>query len=319
MNKEKKIPHSEFPLTITFCTKDYSEETKTVPCPHDELKILLVHTGSANLHLQKTIIPFHTGQAVFINRHVPYGITAGEEDLTYYEISFTPEFLFDSTQPALTAKYLIPVLNDSKLHIIPFSETSSTGIEILSILKEIIACYLSEKFGCELYVKSRLYQFWYKLLLLTDIKPASFTAASTFSATAFSTAADDLRMKRALQFIETNYKQPISLNDISAYIHVSKSECCRCFKRSLGMTPFEYLLKYRIYISTLKLRDPANAPVPIAELAAASGIENTSYYNKLFKKYMLCTPGEYRKKNGELPDPEISLLAGGCNRFHPEP
>ena len=94
--------------------------------------------------------------------------------------------------------------------------------------------------------------------------------------------------------------ETVTLEDISSSIMVSKSECCRCFKRTLNVTPFEYLMKYRILESTKRMdRKPLDS---ISEIAGSVGFNNTSYYNKIFKKYMDCTPTEYRNTiKKELP------------------
>lgn len=85
------------------------------------------------------------------------------------------------------------------------------------------------------------------------------------------------------------------------------------------MTPFEYLLRYRIYVSAIKLCQPENALLSIAELADASGFGNASYYNKIFKKYLHCTPSEYRQKNGMITSPCRNILPGDTEFFHPLP
>ena len=70
------------------------------------------------------------------------------------------------------------------------------------------------------------------------------------------------------------------------------------------MSPFEYLMKYRIYESTKKLTDSEQYFASIAELAASVGFNNTSYFNKLFKKYLGCTPTYYRTHKVLHPEPE---------------
>ena len=72
--------------------------------------------------------------------------------------------------------------------------------------------------------------------------------------------------------------ETVTLEDISSSIMVSKSECCRCFKRTLNVTPFEYLMKYRILESTKRMhRKPLDS---ISEIAGSVGFNNTSYYKR---------------------------------------
>ena len=63
-------------------------------------------------------------------------------------------------------------------------------------------------------------------------------------------SADDERVKTAINYIKTNYARDISLDDIAKSCNISKSECCRSFRRILKMTPFEYLMEYRVLKAT---------------------------------------------------------------------
>ena len=107
---------------------------------------------------------------------------------------------------------------------------------------------------------------------------------------------DEDRVKQAILYIHANYAKPLTLDDIAESIHVSKSECCRCFKRSMRLTPFEYLMKHRIFESARKMQRNEQAADSISSLASSVGFNNSSYYNKIFRKYLHCTPTEYREE-----------------------
>ena len=121
---------------------------------------------------------------------------------------------------------------------------------------------------------------------------------------------DEQRVKQAMLFIRMHHAEPISLEEIAGSVHISKSECCRCFSRTLQMTPFEYLMKYRIFEATRKMaQSPQEPPMSIADLAMSVGFNNTSYFNKLFKKYLGCTPTYYRThKIGLMPESDMQRL-----------
>ena len=53
-------------------------------------------------------------------------------------------------------------------------------------------------------------------------------------------------------------------------------------------------MKLRIYEATKLLLDTSGQTLSVAETAASVGFNNTSYFNKLFKKYVGCTPTHYR-------------------------
>ena len=102
---------------------------------------------------------------------------------------------------------------------------------------------------------------------------------------------DEERVKGALTYIASHYNEPITLEDISDSVHISKSECCRFFKKQMGMTIFDYILYLRIQNSLPLLKKEDS----ITEVAAKVGFSSPSYYSQIFKRYMKCTPMEYKK------------------------
>lgn len=73
---------------------------------------------------------------------------------------------------------------------------------------------------------------------------------------------------------------------------LSERECLRCFHRMIGDTPIQYLLKYRLMQSAAMLHAAPTAC--IAEISAACGFDNPSYFSKQFRRFYQCTPREYR-------------------------
>ena len=117
-------------------------------------------------------------------------------------------------------------------------------------------------------------------------------------------------MKEAILYIEEHYSENITLDDLAASIHLSKSECCRCFKRTLQLTPFEYLMKYRIFRAASILQMNVPAPRSMSALAFSVGFNNASYFNKVFKQYLHCTPSEYKRKIKNNPTGEYEPFYG---------
>ena len=118
------------------------------------------------------------------------------------------------------------------------------------------------------------------------------TRAPVFAAKSIPHAADSIR------WIEEHFAEPITLDEIAESIHISKSECCRCFQRVLRITPFEYLLKYRIFYATKLMQQQDPAASSISNLAITVGFGNISYFNKVFKRILNMTPTEYKKQEG---------------------
>jgi AraC-like DNA-binding protein len=95
-----------------------------------------------------------------------------------------------------------------------------------------------------------------------------------------------------LNWIHTHYAEKILLNDIASAGQLSRSECCRYFKRILKKTPLNYVTDYRIQKSLVLLQQPESN---VTDVAFQVGFNSTSYFIDQFKKAMNMTPLAYKK------------------------
>ena len=73
---------------------------------------------------------------------------------------------------------------------------------------------------------------------------------------------------------------------------MSRPNFFRCFKREFGISPVEFILNERVKAAKQLLM---NADVTITQACYAIGINNLSYFFKLFKRIEGQTPNEFRK------------------------
>ena len=93
-----------------------------------------------------------------------------------------------------------------------------------------------------------------------------------------------------ITFIHEHYMDHITLEDIASCASMCKSECCRLFKRNMKQSLFDYLLHYRIRQSLPLLTMGKDS---ITDISIQCGFSSPSYYTKLFRRFMDCTPREY--------------------------
>jgi two-component system response regulator YesN len=98
------------------------------------------------------------------------------------------------------------------------------------------------------------------------------------------------------RLIEEKYNQNLSLEEICAKIAISKNYFCYLFKRETGMSIWNYLTVVRLQHAKQLLE---NTDMRSYEIAFQVGYDNPSYFSKLFKKYELLTPNEYREQKGK--------------------
>lgn len=105
------------------------------------------------------------------------------------------------------------------------------------------------------------------------------------------------RMQLFLNYIENNYSDNISLDKLAKSANVSKSECLRCFKKSLNTTPYKYLLEYRL-AKAVKLLNSSNES--ISEISLKVGFNQTSHFCKYFREKIGFSPLIYRKNSSVI-------------------
>lgn len=101
------------------------------------------------------------------------------------------------------------------------------------------------------------------------------------------------RIELAVSFISSQYSYPITVEDIAAYIGVSRSHLFREFKEHLNQSPKDYLTKYRIREACRLLSDTS---LSIQSVANSVGYENGMYFSRIFHQKMGMTPSQFRIK-----------------------
>ncbi len=101
------------------------------------------------------------------------------------------------------------------------------------------------------------------------------------------------KLENILHYLDEHYTESISLDLLAEQFFISKYYLSREFKREYGTTIIQYLLTKKITNAKELLRYSNSS---IEEIARLCGIDDASYFNKVFKKMEGCTASEYRKR-----------------------
>lgn len=259
---------------------------------HEELEFIYVIEGHGEFLVSDHSIFLEKGQGLLINADIlhAFHLISDEENCIFISICFHPSFVVSQTYPEMWTKYILPILKNPDFLYLSLANLPEKYQEILEHAMVIYQLNKEKQFGYELYTKGYLLQLWMLLLKYAALDhPASHKRQSS------QISMDEARTKDAIQYMKEHYAEPISLDDIADSVHISKSECCRCIKRCMNMTPFEYLMKFRI-LTAAEIIASSNDPLSLSDLAVSVGFNSSSYFSKLFRKYMGCTPSQYKKK-----------------------
>ena len=103
-----------------------------------------------------------------------------------------------------------------------------------------------------------------------------------------------LPVRLACEYIEKNFQENINLNKISNYVSLSKNYFCNIFKKEVGITIWDYLIRIRMEEARRMLLETDLKTYDISE---KTGYDDPSYFGRLFKKYTGFTPTEYRESS----------------------
>ena len=99
-------------------------------------------------------------------------------------------------------------------------------------------------------------------------------------------------MLALLDWIEQNYTDRITLEQLAQVARADSKYLCRFFKEYTGNSPIDYINRLRVERACLCM---AEGDGNITEAALDNGFNDISYFCKIFKRYKGVTPREYRR------------------------
>lgn len=248
---------------------------------HMKFQLCLTTHGTVvwNTEAHKTLIP--TGEGIFINSEQVHMAKPLGNKAAFFCIDISPDFLCPEKGNPLYQQKIQPVLEESGLDQKKITRQTSQGVEILSLLSQMATAFELKSDGYEFDLLSGIFKLWKNLRIYLD--PDIRNTTST----------EDNRFKKMLLYLQQNYVTDFCLDDIAGYIGLSRSECCRYFKRKSGQTISDYLRQYRIHRSLELLTE---SDISISQIAQCCGFSNQSYYTKEFRRVTGTTPKQYRLK-----------------------
>lgn len=101
-------------------------------------------------------------------------------------------------------------------------------------------------------------------------------------------------VREALNFIEQNYTQNITSEDVAQWCNLNRSYLGKLFKEIMNTTIQDFLIRYRLNKACEMMK---NKDIKLQDVAAANGYPNQFYFSKMFKKVYHMTPREWRNQN----------------------
>lgn len=268
--------YNEYPYA--FHHVDLSETT--VPWHwHEAIEFCYVQQGGLKVSTAGQTQKFEKGEAFFINSNVLTAMSDADGCIMDSHL-FHPVLLSGHFKSVFETKYLNPVIQNRQLDIFPIRGKNGTQLQLLQKLRQL--SQLQAQQGVEFQTRNCLSEIW--LLLLEELKHTSLKNPA---------AKNQGRILTMLAYIQENYDQKLTLQDIADSSAVSTRECLRCFQMSIHQSPMEYLIEYRVQAAA-KLLETTN--LSVSEIAMRTGWGSSSYFTKTFRQLRGKTPNTHRKE-----------------------
>nr|WP_304059328.1 AraC family transcriptional regulator [Enterocloster clostridioformis] len=246
---------------------------------HKELEIIRIQEGVLFLKLDDEEIEAKSGDIIFVNEGVIHG--GMPQNCIYECIVFDIQRLLMHTD---TCKYYIRQL--TKHHLMVQNHFTRENQSLYRIIDHLFTSMQHDEPGSELITMGTLFETFgiiYQKKLYQDAVEDKKSSIKM------------MQLKPVLEYIDINYSQAISLDDLSRIAGMSPKYFCRYFHSVIHTTPIDYLNYYRIERACYEL---SATDLTVSEVAYRCGFADVCYFIKMFKKYKGITPRHYRMNFG---------------------
>lgn len=102
----------------------------------------------------------------------------------------------------------------------------------------------------------------------------------------------DKRIVKTVQYINEHIDEDMQADELAAVAFLSKDHFIRLFRKTVGMTPIQYVIKAKMERAQLLL---LTTGLPVKTIACRLSYYDYSYFNRIFRRQTGMTPLEYRK------------------------
>jgi len=208
-----------------------------------------------------------------------------QPDSTFYCFSFCLSFLEkDPGHNNLAIEFLHRLQNDSSERIRPKLTIDSEDIFYMeTIMAHILKEFTSKRFGYEETIRE------YTFLLVSMFARSYFEESGGSLPVAVENSKQ--YVLSCIEYIETNYTEDITLEEICKRSAMSKGSFCSLFMQLTGYSFNTYLNMCRIKKATEYIKKGYN----VTGIYGLCGYNNFSTFHRNFKKILGVTPQEYKK------------------------
>lgn len=285
-SKEEKLPDfsNDFPYIASRAELD-KYMGRFVPWHwHKAIELFYMESGELEYYTPNGKMVFPAGSGGMVNSNVLHMTKPNMENDNNVQLLhiFDASIIAGEQGNLIGQKYVMPIVAAPQLEIIALYPSDPIQVKVLERIEE--SFHLSKQdFGYEIRLREALSEIW---LSLFELSRQAMDEKEEYD------KRND-KIKLMMVYIHEHYAEKISIRELAAAAFLSERECFRVFHDCLHMTPIEYMRSYRLQMACQML---IKGDEPITYISHACGLGSSSYFGKVFREYVGCTPIQYRYK-----------------------
>jgi len=220
------------------------------------------------------------GNASFVDRfHVLHGGKGmcldieAQHFFEYYMIFYKAVLALPARQP------LVKLTEMNNPFQLQFSFAPDYPIPLYHQVERMEKEWLQPSLMEKLHIKVLFYQFVYELLNQMNQQGIQGKKVDLVS--------------QAMRYLQENYADRVTLDELAELLDCSVSYLSRKFKQTVGKSPIDYMIALRIDKAKELL---LNTDATLQEIAESVGFSDDSYFNRMFKKHVGLSLGQFKAK-----------------------
>jgi len=276
---EKIVP--EFGSSLYY--QAFSEKNKNkapVWHYHPEIEVVYVNGGTGKMQIGSHMSYYRNGALMLIGANLPHcgftdGMTGNRSETI---IQMLPDFLGNSFFEVPEMNAIGKLLEQAKKGIIFHGDTKRRIGNQIEGLKHLAPF-------------EKLIGF---LQVLREMeKTDDYTILNAEGFMIETELQDNNRINLIFNFVQEEFRRPITLEEIADKVSMSVPGFCRYFKKVTGKTFTQFVNEYRLVHAAKLLHEKQTS---ITDICYESGFSNFSHFSKLFKQFSGKTPSMYRNE-----------------------
>lgn len=273
MHRHELIQHTHN-LPVFF--NSYVESTMLIPSHwHRHIEIIYIKSGSMEVLADQHKLILVPGDMYIVNSEDIH-LTRVRDYTEVLLLQIPVEFIQEILQKDRIDRYRTLLTKAAKAEEAGYKTIESCLFQMESLIQ-------NKASGYQFLFNSALNRLLYSLhkdYLIPETSPVTTTDRNR------------RHLKKAINYINDHYQEPISLMDIASHVALNQAYFCRLFKKYMGYTSMEYLNQVRlvhIYDDLVTTTDT------VSEIQNRHGFTNYKVFSRMFKDAYGTTPSGVRK------------------------